>query len=136
LKQLFEQYSYYWKWFVFSIVICFVAALIYLRYADKIYNVTAKILLQDENKASGALAGLTELANLAGGSPAAAFVLDQIDVMKSRSIFQKVVNQNKLNITYLIKGNLKTSELIERQSPVRLILLEPNHPRLDSVNYK
>src|SRR5690606_13974404 len=110
---------------------------IYLRYADKIYNITAKILLQDENKASGELSGLTELANLAGGgSPGSAFVLDQIDVMKSRRIFQKVVDQNKLNINYFAKGNVKSSELVEAQSPIRLIILEPNHPRLDSINYK
>jgi capsular exopolysaccharide synthesis family protein len=136
LKQLFEQYSYYWKWFIFSIIVCLITSLIYLRYADKIYNITAKILLQDENKASGELAGLTELANLAGSGSATAFVLDQIDVMKSRRIFQKVVDQNKLNITYFTKGNVKTSELVESQSPLRLIVLEPNHPRLDSVKYK
>src|SRR5690606_36980085 len=97
---------------------------------------TAKILLQDENKASGELAGLTELANLTGGGTASAFVLDQIDVMKSRRIFQKVVKQNKLNISYHAKGSVKTSEILEAQSPYRLIILEPNNPKLDSVEYK
>src|SRR5690606_5089075 len=87
------------------------------------------------NKASGELAGLTELANLTGGGSATAFVLDQIDVMKSRRIFQKVIHQNKLNISYHNKGNVKTSEVLESQSPIRLIILEPNHQRLDSVNY-
>src|SRR4051794_12758228 len=99
LKQLFEQYAFYWKWFFLSVFICLIAAFVYLRYADKVYNITAKILLQDENKASGELAGLSELANLAGGS-SSAFVLDQIDVMRSRRIFQKVVSHNKLNIAY------------------------------------
>ena len=100
IKQLFEQYGYYWKWFILSSLICLSIAFIYLRYANKIYNVSAKILLQDENKAAGELAGLAELANLTNGSPASAFVLDQIDVMKSRRIFEKVVEQNKLNINY------------------------------------
>src|SRR5690606_24924482 len=44
--------------------------------------------------------------------------------------------QNKLNITYFAKGNVKTSELVESQSPIRLIVLEPTHPRMDSVKYK
>src|SRR5690606_1048824 len=116
-----------------SVVICLIAAFTYLRYADKIYNITAKILLQDENKAAGELSGLAELAGLAGGSPASAFVLDQIDVMKSRRIFRKVVDQNKLNISYLIKGNVKSSEVTEAQSPIRLVILDQNSSKLDSV---
>src|SRR5690606_26628640 len=67
---------------------------------------------------------------------ATAFVLDQIDVMKSRRIFQKVILQNKLNISYHSKGNVKTSEVLEYQSPLRMVLLEPDHPRLDSIQYK
>src|SRR5690606_334590 len=43
--------------------------------------------------------------------------------------------QNRLNTSYFAKGNVKTSELLETQSPVRLILLEPSHPRLDSIKY-
>src|SRR5690606_31463494 len=135
LKQVFEQYAFYWKWFILSVLICFTSALIYLRYADKIYNITAKILLQDENKVSGELVGLSELANLTGSSPASAFVLDQIDVMKSRRIFSKVVQENRLNIVYKSIGNVKSSEMPENQSPLRLILLETNNLKLDSVEY-
>src|SRR5690606_4980245 len=113
LKQIFEQYAYYWKWFIISVIVCLIAAFIYLRYADKIYNITAKILLQDENKATGELAALSELSSLTGiGGSGAAFVLDQIDVLKSRRLFQKVVEQNRLNIVYMNKGNVKSSEMI------------------------
>src|SRR5690606_13715045 len=137
IKQLFEQYSYYWKWFILSIIVCVIAAFFYLRYASKIYNVSAKILLQDESKAAGELAGLSELTSLGGiGSPTSAFVSDQIDVMKSRRIFLKVVTQNKLNISYYSKGNVKSSEMLEEQSPIRLVLLEPNNLKLDSIQYK
>jgi uncharacterized protein involved in exopolysaccharide biosynthesis len=135
IKQLFEQYAYYWKWFFVSIIICLIASFVYLRYAEKIYNITAKILLQDENKATGELAGLSELATLTGGGSASAFVSDQIEVMKSRRIFNKVVEQNRLNTIYLSKGNVKTSEMLESQSPLRLVFLEPNNSKLDSIKY-
>src|SRR5690606_34322858 len=93
LRQLFEQYAYFWKWFLAFVIIFISTAFIYLRYAERIYKVEAKVLLQDEKKASGDLAGLTELASMAGGvgSQASAFVLDQIDVIKSRRILSKVV---------------------------------------------
>ena len=84
LRQLFEQYAYFWKWFLFSIAVCVFISVVYLRYAEKIYKIDAKILLQDEKQASGDLAGLAELASLAGGgSQTSAFVSDQIDVIKS-----------------------------------------------------
>ncbi len=134
LKQLFEQYAFFWKWFIVSILICILGAFIYLRYADKIYNITAKILLQDENKPTGELAGLSEIAALGGlGGSSSAFVSDQIDVMKSRRIFRKVVEQNRFNIIYAYKGNVKSSEMVEFQSPIRLVLLESNNSKLDSL---
>src|SRR5690606_13884294 len=36
---------------------------------------------------------------------------------------------------YFDKGNLKSSELLESNSPVKLLLLEPNHLKLDSISY-
>src|SRR5690606_22647969 len=33
------------------------------------------------------------------------------------------------------KGNIKSSEILEYKAPIKLILLEPNNPRLDSVLY-
>src|SRR5690606_11740619 len=136
LKQLFEQYAFYWKWFVISVLVCLSMALVYLRYAEQVYNVTAKILLQDEKQASGELAGLAELSALTGmGGGSSAFVADQMDIMLSRRILLKVVEANRLNFSYFKKGNLKTSEILESDSPVKLILLEPTHARLDSISY-
>src|SRR5690606_31176343 len=107
LRQLFEQYAYFWKWFIFSLVICLFAAIIYLRYAEKIYKVEAKILLQDEKKATGDLAGLSEISSLTGGgNQTPAIVMDQIDVIKSRRILTKVVESNKLYIIYNTKGKV------------------------------
>src|SRR5690606_34057893 len=109
----------------------------YLRYAEKIYKIDAKILLQDEKQASGDLAGLAELASLAGGgSQTSAFVSDQIDVIKSRRILRKVIETNKLNVTYKSQGKVKSSELLEKQSPIKIVLLDPNNSSLDSVSYE
>src|SRR5690606_39381945 len=113
LKQLFEQYAFYWKWFMVSVLACFFIAFVYLRYAEQVYNVTAKILLQDEKQASGELAGLAELSALTGmGGGSSAFVADQMDIMLSRRLLLKVVEANRLNVSYFKKGNLRTSEIL------------------------
>src|SRR5690606_5881414 len=136
LKQVFEQYAFYWKWFLLSVIACLFIAFVYLRYAQKIYNINAKILLQDEKQASGDMAGLAEIANLTGmGSSSAAFVNDQMEVLRSRRLMRKVVDNNRLYLSYFIKGNIRSSEVLEVQSPLKMLLLEPDHSRLDSIDY-
>ena len=39
-----------WQWFLLSLIICFCMALIYLRYAEPVYKVTARMLIKDDNK--------------------------------------------------------------------------------------
>src|SRR5690606_39033082 len=91
---------------------------------------------QDEKQASGDMAGLAELATMTGmGSSSAAFVNDQMEVLRSRRLMRKVVDTNRLYLSYYMKGNIKSAEVLESQSPLKVMLLEPNHARLDSVGY-
>src|SRR5690606_2052201 len=134
--QVFEQYAFYWKWFVISIIACLFVAFVYLRYAQKVYNTSAKILLQDEKQASGDMAGLAELATMTGmGGSSTAFVNDQMEVLRSRRLMRKVVDTNRLYLSYYIKGNIKSAEVLEKHSPLKAMLLEPDHARLESVAY-
>ncbi|MGE8378441.1 MAG: GumC family protein, partial [Sphingobacterium sp.] len=132
LRQLFEQYLFYWKWFVLSILLALGIALVYLRYAEKIYNTTAKILLKDERSgASGELSGIVELNSSMGlGGRSAAFVTDQIEVLSSRRLIRKVVDQHNLNITYAEKGKIRSSEVLETEMPFSV------HPQGDQDSTK
>lgn len=121
LKQIFEQYAYYWKWFVISIFLTVAIGCSYLYYSTPQYKVDAKILLEKEDKASGELSGLAELSSLTGGSGQSAFVLDQIDILKSRRLLRKVVESNNLQYSYFIKDNLKELEILESDSPVKVV---------------
>lgn len=131
LRQLFEQYAFYWKWFVISVILSLAVAVVYLRYAQKTYSTTAKILLRDERSASaGELAGIAELSSSMGfGGSRSAFVTDQIEVLTSRRLMRKVVDQHHLNIIYEKKGNIRSSELLERDMP---FYIQPQG-NLDSV---
>src|SRR5690606_5009592 len=118
LRQLFEQYVFYWKWFVLATIFALASAMIYLRYAQKTYNTTAKILLKDERSASaGELAGIAELSNSIGFGSRAGFVTDQIEVLYSRRLMRKVVDQHHLNIMYAVKGKIRSSEILEKNMP-------------------
>src|SRR5690606_23696104 len=136
LKQIFEQYAFYWKWFVISVFACLFIAFVFLGYGEKIYYTSAKILLQYERQASGDMAGLAELATITGmGGSSAAFVNDLKEVLRSRRLMRKVVETNRLYLSHYVKGSIKSSEVLEKDAPLKVLLLEPNHARLDSVAY-
>ncbi len=48
-RELFEKYSYHWKWFILGIVLAIAAAFVYLRYTPQQYTVATTILIEDEN---------------------------------------------------------------------------------------
>jgi len=131
LRQLFEQYAFYWKWFLLSIIIVVGSAVVYLRYAQKTYSTTAKILLKDEKSASaGELAGIAELTSSMGfGGSRASFVTDQIQVLSSRRLMRKVVDQYHLNVLYAMKGKIRSFEVLEKDMP---FILQPEN-NTDSI---
>src|SRR5690606_12074745 len=45
------------------------------------------------------------------------FVTDQIEVLYSRRLMRKVVDQHHLNIIYAIKGKIRSSEILEKNMP-------------------
>lgn len=133
IKALIEQYLYYWKWFVLAMCIALLGAFAYLTYATKQYTVDAKILLPDESSAKGELAGLADLASITGSSGSSAQVMDQIDVLKSRRLINKVVEKLKLNVTYQSKDGFHKSFLTADQAPFKFVLLNDNPNYLDTV---
>ena len=123
LRQLFEQYAYYWKWFVLTLILTIGLAMVYLRYSQKTFSTTAKILLKDERSASaGELAGISELTNSMGlGGTRGSFVSDQIEVLSSRRLIRKVVDTHNLNIIYSAKGQIRSREMLEKDMPFFIV---------------
>ncbi len=129
LRKLVEQYAYYWKWFVFSIIAALLLAVVYLKFTTKQYEVNAQILLSEKGSKSSQLDAVTDaaLGNMSGGSNSA--VLDQITILKSRRFLLKVVNQNKLYVKYKINKGFESQEKLEKDAPLKLVVLN------DSIKY-
>ena len=53
----------YWWMFVLSVMVCVAGAFVYLRYATPIYNISAKVLLQDSEKGGTVLSPSDMLAD-------------------------------------------------------------------------
>ncbi len=49
-QNLFAMLVLNWQWFLLSLIIFVCGSLIYLRYAEPVYSVSARMLIKDENK--------------------------------------------------------------------------------------
>ena len=123
IKSLLERYLRHWKWFAFSIFVIVSIAFVYLRYTQAIYKSSAKLLIEDDKKTgtgSSDLAVFKDLGLFAGGSN----TQNEIEILKSRRLAQKVVDQLNLNILYIDKSSrtgLKSVELY-KTSPLSVVL--------------
>jgi capsular exopolysaccharide synthesis family protein len=121
----------HWQWFLLSLIICFCLALIYLRYAEPVYEVSARMLIKDENKkkntASQMLAGVEDLGFLTNSTG----IDNEVEVLKSRVLLRDVVKDLKLYTEYRKEG--RVIDGIAYQSQPVNIDLDPQH--LDSLDF-
>ncbi len=116
LAQVIAMYTKKWKWFLLSIILLLGLATIYIRYATPQYAAAAKIqILEDENSSAG-LAAFSDL-DVFGGVKNK--VMDEIELIGSRSNFIDVVKELKLNTTIRVLGNVISTELYQN-SPINL----------------
>lgn len=106
IKELLRTYAKHWKWFLLSVVLTVAVALVKLRYTKSTYRATAKIQIIEEN--NGGLDLLSELDVFSLGKNN---VLDEIEIIKSRSHLIEVVKRLGINIRIMDVGNVLESEI-------------------------
>lgn len=118
IEGLISKVTSYWPLFLFSIIITLSIGYIYLRYKTPVYNVTAKIMINDQRKGVSDM----DLLNDLGVRQRPANVENEMEVLKSRALMEKVVAALDLHIRYIVKGAVKSSDLYVT-SPVKLVPL-------------
>lgn len=107
LKQEFRKYLRYWPWFLLTLTIAICSAYIYVRYASRVYETSAKIKILDESE------GL-EL-------PTSAFIFkrkninleNEMEILNSYLILEKVAKELKLNTVIYEEGTIQTAQIAE-----------------------
>ncbi|MFB9054520.1 GumC family protein [Formosa undariae] len=119
IKDEILKYLHYWKWFFLSVSIALLAVFLYLRYTPETFMSNAKIKILDESK------GL-EISTQRGGLFRDSKNLDnEIAIIKSNRLLEKVVDSLDLHIRYFVKGQFTEKELWK--SPLKLVYLKPNN---------
>ncbi|MCB0633845.1 MAG: hypothetical protein KDD15_29140, partial [Lewinella sp.] len=106
-----------WYWIILCLVVGFLGARLYLRYTEPIYRASGTILIKDRE---GNSSGLTEEAVLQeiGLFKPGSNVNNEIEILKSRSLMQEVIDQLGLDVQYLGLGRLKDTEHYNGTSPI------------------
>ncbi|WP_294476125.1 polysaccharide biosynthesis tyrosine autokinase [uncultured Bacteroides sp.] len=124
LQELLFQYLIHWPWFVASVIFCVILAWAYLYIATPVYNISATVLIKDEEKGGGAgMSSELERMGLDGFMSSSKNVDNEIEVLRSKSLAREVVNQMNLYVTYKDEDAFPARDLY-RSSPV-LVSLTP-----------
>lgn len=120
IKVIFNSLIEKWQWFLISIVLCILIAYFCGKYTSPVYEINAKLLVNDSEKGSSLAktSGLMDLGGLLGSSNS---IDNEIEILKTRFLMEQVVRKMQLNIVYSLKSGLKTSELYQAPFKVTLI---------------
>lgn len=105
-----------WKWFLLSVFLCFSLAFIYIRYyTAPSFQASTTIMLKDEkgtiNPELSSLSDIGIIGKINNN------INSEIEILKSRTLFEKTVKKLNLNLTLLVKGKILNTELFHN-SPI------------------
>ena len=130
-RSLFFQYLYYWPWFVVSVLFCCIVAYVYLRYQAPVYNVASAVLIKEDDKKGGV--NNNPLAALDGmGMFSMTNNFDnEIEILKSRTLVKKVVNDLHLYVDLSEKGVFSYNRPLYKESPLKIFMTPEEADRLE-----
>lgn len=107
-KTVMTMFILNWQWFVLSVFVFVCGALIYLRYVSPVYQVSAKVLIKDDNnsrRSSGGqmLANMSEFGFISNSNG----IENEVEIIKSRILARETVMDLKLYVEYKRKGFVK-----------------------------
>lgn len=117
-KEILFKYAIHWPWFAACILLCMAGAWLYLRYTPPVYNISASVIIKDNEKSSKTGTGLADLEDLGFYSSISNFD-NEVEILQSRTLIKKVVEELDLYISYAAKGRFHDIELY-KNAPVKV----------------
>lgn len=112
-----------WYWLLLSLAVCLTLSFLYLKFKNPTFRIYARVLVNDEKKGGGLMAGAGMLGELGGLLGSKSTVDNEAEILKTRYLMEQVVKNMNLNITYFRKSGIKHVELYE--SPFTVDVITP-----------
>lgn len=106
LKETLFKYLRYWKWIFLSVVVSIVLGFLFLRYTPSQYSTSGKIKILETEQGLSVPTEFTDFFGQQGVN-----LENEIHVIKSNLLLEKVVLNLDLQVSYFSKGRVKDSEL-------------------------
>ena len=130
-SSIFSIFVLNWQYFLLSLIIFVCGAMLYLRYTEPVYSVSARLLIKDEDSRKSR--NVTQMLNnlMEGGVVSKSDGIEnEIEVLKSRVLVRDVVKDLKLYSEYRYKGRVKDNVVYGKQP----IIVELDAAHLDSLD--
>lgn len=121
-RTLLSMFLLNWQWFLLSVFICICAALIYLRYSTSIYQVSAKMLIKDEQRPNRGgskqmLANMQDMGFITNSTG----IENEVEILHSKILVREAVKDLKLYTEYRSEGRVKNM-IIYKNQPLNIDL--------------
>ena len=129
-SNLFAMVVLNWHWFLLSLVVFVAAAWFYLRYTEPVYELSARILIKEDNsQKKNTLQSMSQTDGF-GFMSNSTGIDNEIQVIRSRMLLREAVKDLKLYTEYRAVGNV-INPIAYKTQPV-IVDLDPT--RLDSLD--
>ena len=115
-RTLLSMFLLNWQWFLLSVFICICAALIYLRYSTSVYQVSAKMLIKDEQRPNRGgskqmLANMQDMGFITNSTG----IENEVEILHSKILVREAVKDLKLYTEYRSEGRVKNMIIYKNQ---------------------
>ncbi|NCP85616.1 MAG: chain length determinant protein, partial [Bacteroidetes bacterium] len=134
IKEYFQRYSIYWRWFLVGMLLSLIIAFVYLRFTKPQFEAKAYITIKDNLKSgiSDELKAFSDLGIV--GVNSTNNPENEIFIINSRKIVGNMVDSLELTVRYFSKGSIKDEEIYKKNYfKINFINKDPIFNNLDST---
>lgn len=118
LKKIFNLMSSNWFYFLISLLVAFICALLYLKYTIPVYKVSATLLINEARR--GVQVGNNQMFEGFGLGAGATNLDNQMMLLSSKTLIGRTIDELKLETEYYQRGLLKKIAIYP-DSPIRVV---------------
>jgi len=120
LKSIVLKYLKYWYLFLIGMLLCVGGAYVYLLYSVPQYRISSTLLLKDDKSDGGSI----DLSGFAGADilQPNKKVENEMEVLKSKSLMQRTLEELALYTSYYVEDKVKYVELYGEALPAKVVL--------------
>jgi tyrosine-protein kinase Etk/Wzc len=108
LVKLFYRIANYWLLYLVVMVVCLATAFAYVRYTERVYRVSATILLKDNATRDAGLETLFKDLGIGSGKKN---LENEIEILSSFNLSRKAIDRLDFQVFYFAEGNIRTTEI-------------------------